>query len=103
MELATFPSQSLSAGPAVQHCSASTLVELEALAAHPRCVAIGECGLDFNRNFSEPAVQERWFGEQVGGSRGEAREGLSAGVRAHFRLRGCATPLPLSEALKLGI
>ena len=30
-----------------------------------RCVAIGECGLDFNRNFSPPDVQERWFVEQV--------------------------------------
>lgn len=25
----------------------------------------GECGLDFNRNFSPPDVQERWFEAQV--------------------------------------
>jgi TatD DNase family protein len=25
----------------------------------------GECGLDFNRNFSPPEVQEQWFDAQV--------------------------------------
>ncbi|GLC35822.1 hypothetical protein PLESTB_000497900 [Pleodorina starrii] len=48
-----------------KQCDRSTLEELRRLAAHPRCVAIGECGLDFNRNFSPPDVQERWFEEQV--------------------------------------
>jgi TatD DNase family protein len=42
-----------------------TLNELRALAADPRCAAIGECGLDFNRNFSPPDVQEVWFDKQV--------------------------------------
>jgi TatD DNase family protein len=28
-------------------------------------VAIGECGLDYNRNFSPPDVQRRWFESQV--------------------------------------
>ena len=31
------------------------------------CGCPGECGLDFNRNFSPPDVQEQWFAEQVGG------------------------------------
>ncbi len=31
------------------------------LAAQPEVVAIGECGLDFNRNFSTPEEQERAF------------------------------------------
>ena len=36
----------------------STEAALRALLAHPRCVAVGECGLDFNRNFSTRAEQE---------------------------------------------
>ncbi|KAI8473914.1 MAG: hypothetical protein J3K34DRAFT_366525 [Monoraphidium minutum] len=46
-------------------CGEGTLGELRALAAHPKCVAIGECGLDFNRNFSPPDVQVDWFARQV--------------------------------------
>ncbi|GLI68941.1 hypothetical protein VaNZ11_013370, partial [Volvox africanus] len=48
-----------------KNCNETTLGELRRLAAHPRCVAIGECGLDFNRNFSPPDVQEKWFEAQV--------------------------------------
>lgn len=29
------------------------------------CKIAGECGLDFNRNFSPPDVQEQWFEAQV--------------------------------------
>jgi len=43
----------------------SFLPTLRELAAHPRCVAIGECGLDFDRNFSPPDVQRRVFECQV--------------------------------------
>ncbi|MBZ9568771.1 TatD family hydrolase [Modicisalibacter tunisiensis] len=32
---------------------------------HPAVVAVGECGLDFNRNFSTPAEQERAFEAQL--------------------------------------
>lgn len=35
------------------------------LAAQPEVVAIGECGLDFNRNFSTPEEQERAFVAQL--------------------------------------
>lgn len=38
---------------------------LRELAAHPRIVAIGECGLDFFRNFSPPDSQERAFAAQL--------------------------------------
>lgn len=38
---------------------------LRALAAAPKVVAIGECGLDFNRNFSTPAEQEVAFEAQL--------------------------------------
>lgn len=39
--------------------------KLEKLAADPACVAIGETGLDFNRNFSDPNIQEEVFEKQV--------------------------------------
>jgi TatD DNase family protein len=42
------------------------LAELEALAAHERCVAIGETGLDFYRDLSPRADQERAFAAQIG-------------------------------------
>jgi len=38
---------------------------LESLAAHPAVCAIGETGLDFNRNFSPPDVQRRVFAMQL--------------------------------------
>lgn len=39
--------------------------ELKTIARNPECVAIGECGLDYNRNFSEPDEQRRVFEKQV--------------------------------------
>jgi TatD DNase family protein len=42
------------------------LAELEALAAHPRCVAIGETGLDFFRDRTPPDDQQRAFEAQIG-------------------------------------
>jgi TatD DNase family protein len=41
------------------------LAELEALAAHERCVAIGETGLDFFRDYAPRADQERAFAAQI--------------------------------------
>jgi TatD DNase family protein len=41
------------------------LAELEALAAHPRCVAIGETGLDDFRDYAPRADQERAFHAQI--------------------------------------
>ncbi|WP_241970428.1 TatD family hydrolase [Idiomarina seosinensis] len=38
---------------------------LEELARHPSVVAIGECGLDFNRNYSPAADQQQVFTQQV--------------------------------------
>lgn len=38
---------------------------LHRLAATPEVVAIGECGLDFNRNFSTPEEQEMAFTAQL--------------------------------------
>ncbi|XP_017768186.1 PREDICTED: 3'-5' ssDNA/RNA exonuclease TatD [Nicrophorus vespilloides] len=39
--------------------------ELVEVAKNPECVAIGECGLDYNRNFSEPDEQRRVFEKQI--------------------------------------
>lgn len=41
------------------------LEELAKLAAQPQIKAIGECGLDFNRNFSAPEQQLKVFKEQI--------------------------------------
>ena len=41
------------------------LAELAALAAHPRCVAIGETGLDYYRDYAPRADQERAFDAQI--------------------------------------
>ena len=46
-------------------CGETTLETLRSLAAEREVVAIGECGLDFNRNFSPPEDQERWFARQL--------------------------------------
>ncbi|MHB8492319.1 MAG: TatD family hydrolase [Solirubrobacteraceae bacterium] len=43
----------------------SDLAELAALAAHPRCIAIGETGLDFYRTGAPAADQERAFVAQI--------------------------------------
>jgi TatD DNase family protein len=45
--------------------TAESAPELKALAADPAVRAIGECGLDFNRNFSEPAAQRVCFEAQL--------------------------------------
>ena len=48
-----------------RECDAHTIPALRALAAHPRVVAVGECGLDFNRNYSPHPDQELWFEAQL--------------------------------------
>jgi len=48
-----------------RNCTEATIPELRRLAASKEVVAIGECGLDFNRNFSPQAEQEKWFEAQV--------------------------------------
>jgi len=48
-----------------RNCTEATVPELRRLAAHQEVVAIGECGLDFNRDFSPRAQQEKWFEAQI--------------------------------------
>lgn len=60
---------SSTAGVHPHHASdwtAQTPLALRELAAQPGVVAIGECGLDFFRNFSPPAAQEAAFIAQLG-------------------------------------
>ena len=48
-----------------RECGPTTIPELREIAKHPRIVAIGECGLDFNRNYSPHPDQEKWFVAQL--------------------------------------
>ena len=48
-----------------RECNGTTISELRDLATNPRVVAIGECGLDFNRNYSPHPDQEKWFVAQL--------------------------------------
>jgi len=48
-----------------KHASREALAELRELARAPEVRAIGECGLDFDRNFSPPAAQEAAFEAQL--------------------------------------
>lgn len=47
------------------HVTDDYLDQLKLIAKQEQVKAIGECGLDFNRNFSEPAQQQKIFSEQV--------------------------------------
>ena len=48
-----------------RECDAGTIPALRALAALPEVVALGECGLDYNRNYSPHPDQEKWFVAQL--------------------------------------
>ncbi len=48
-----------------KHWDDSTAAELRTLAASPQVLAIGECGLDFDRDFSPRPDQERCFEAQL--------------------------------------
>ncbi|MAG57103.1 MAG: hydrolase TatD [Planctomycetes bacterium] len=47
-------------------CDEETLGLLRGLHARAEVVAVGECGLDYNRDFSPRPVQDRWFEAQIG-------------------------------------
>lgn len=41
------------------------IAQLRELVQHPAARALGECGLDYNRNYSPPDIQRKVFAEQV--------------------------------------
>lgn len=43
----------------------SSWFDLESIAEAPECVAIGPCGLDYQRDFSEPEAQREIFEKQI--------------------------------------
>ena len=53
--------------------TAADLAELQALADHPRCVAIGETGLDYYRDYAPHADQRRAFEAQIELARASAK------------------------------
>lgn len=46
-------------------CNENTIQTLRELSQNDCVVAIGECGLDYNRNYSPQHIQKKWFEEQV--------------------------------------
>ena len=49
-----------------RECDAETIPSLrKIIGENPRVVAVGECGLDFNRNYSPHPDQEKWFVAQI--------------------------------------
>lgn len=48
-----------------KECGPATIGALRALCRLPEVVAVGECGLDYNRDFSPRPAQDRWFAEQL--------------------------------------
>lgn len=40
-------------------------LDLKKIASSSECVAVGECGLDYNRNFSEPDIQKTVFRKHI--------------------------------------
>jgi TatD DNase family protein len=68
------------------------LAELQALAAHPECRAIGETGLDFFRDYAPRADQERAFHAQI-----ELARDLDKPLIIHTRAAEDATIATLRE------
>lgn len=46
-------------------CNENTIKELKNLLKKPHVCAVGECGLDYDRDFSPRDIQRKWFEEQV--------------------------------------
>lgn len=46
-------------------CNAGTIGQLRALLGQSQVVAVGECGLDYDRDFSPRDIQRKWFEAQI--------------------------------------
>lgn len=46
-------------------CDEYTIGQLKKLCQLPQVVAVGECGLDYDRDFSPREVQRKWFEQQI--------------------------------------
>lgn len=46
-------------------CNDRTMTQLRALCKKPQVVAMGECGLDYDRYFSPRDIQRKWFTTQI--------------------------------------
>lgn len=62
------------------HCNAGDLYEIEKLCAHPKCVALGEIGLDYHYPDTQRELQKKFFLRQL-----ELADGLKLPVQIHSR------------------
>lgn len=46
-------------------CNSQTIGQLRALCQKPQVMAVGECGLDYDRDFSPRDDQRKWFAAQI--------------------------------------
>ncbi|CAJ1408113.1 unnamed protein product [Effrenium voratum] len=77
-------------------CNDRTVGFLESLASDSRCVAIGECGLDYDRMFSPRDVQLHWCRKQI-----ELAMRLGMPLFLHERDRDSSKGKPLGSAADL--
>jgi TatD DNase family protein len=63
-----------------KNCGDAAMDALASLARDKRVLAIGECGLDYNRDFSPRPIQRKWFERQI-----ELAAGLALPLFLHER------------------
>ena len=71
--------------------------KMREIARHPKCVAIGEAGLDYHYNFAPALIAERVFREQIGIARA-----LRLPIVIHTREADADTAAILEEEMKRG-
>ena len=71
--------------------------KMREIAKHPKCVGIGEAGLDYHYNFAPASIAERVFREQIGIARA-----LRLPIVIHTREADADTASILEEEMKRG-